>query len=64
MAISIDIFDQLWYLDFEANIHMSPLKHLFNNYTPLILPKFILLRDNSLHIAQDIRFVNLYLKPN
>lgn len=54
MAIFVNTFDQLWYLDFRANNHMSPLRDLFNDYIPFTIPKLILLRNDNFHIAQRI----------
>jgi hypothetical protein len=50
-----------WYLDSDTSQHMSPLQHLFHEYTPLATPKTILLGDNSSHQAQGYGSVVLQL---
>lgn len=62
MVISIDILDQLWYLDFGASNYMFLSRDFFNNYYLITTPKLVLLEDNSYHIIQGIGSVILQFK--
>jgi len=51
----------LWYIDFGANQHMSPLMQLFRSYTVLDSPRTILLGDNSSYQAVGLGSILLQL---